>query len=244
MLRASRAFTLIELLTVIAIIGILAAIIIGAGRRAAESGRIARTQAELAALSTALEAYKRQYGDYPRTSDSRQLLQALVGRLDPNRNLPATSGRVLLDLALFAVRDGADPLTNTSAVLLDPWDTAYAYTYKMPAAKWTNPSFVLYSLGPDQLADDTLNAGGYPNRDADLNLDNLYASPWFPPPGRVYHHRIAHGHRRDRHPRRDYDSHGFIGSPFRRQGQDQGAVQSVGCGHRILPRRIRLLSAI
>lgn len=177
MFRASRAFTLIELLTVIAIIGILAAIIIGAGRRAAESGRIARTQAELAALSTSLEAYKRQYGDYPRTNDSRQLLQALVGRLDPNRNLPATSGRVLLDLALFAVRDEADPLTDTNAVLLDPWDTAYAYAYKMPPTNWTNPSFVLYSFGPDQVADGTLNAGGYLNREAEPNLDNVYASP-------------------------------------------------------------------
>jgi len=165
------------LLTVIAIIAVLAGIVIGAGKRASESGKIARAKAELAALSTALESYKRQYGDYPRTSDARQMLQALVGRLDPNRNVPATSGRVLLDLALFTILDGADPLTNAGAALLDPWGTAYGYHYKMPPTNWTNSSFVLYSFGPDQVAELTLNPGGYPNRDADPNLDNLYASP-------------------------------------------------------------------
>lgn len=174
--RASRAFTLIELLTVIAIIAVLAAIVIGAGRRAAETGKIARTKAELAALSTALEAYKRQYGDYPRTDDARQLLQALVGRLDPNRNALTTNGRVLLDLALFTTDPSGDPLTNTALQLVDPWEQAYVYVYKSPASGWTNPSFVLYSIGPDGQAATNLNSGGYPDRDADTNLDNVYAT--------------------------------------------------------------------
>ena len=73
------AFTLIELLTVITIIGILAGIVIGVGRRAGESGREARAKVELAAITTALESYKRQYGDYPRTNSGAALLQALVG---------------------------------------------------------------------------------------------------------------------------------------------------------------------
>jgi general secretion pathway protein G len=177
MFRSSRAFTIIELLTVIAIIGILSAIIIGVGRQAAETGRIARTKAELAAISTALESYKRQYGDYPRTNNSAELLQALVGKTDPNRNTLTPNGRVLLDLALFTTDVPGDPLTSNSLSLADPWEQPYLYAYKPPGITWTNSSFVLYSMGPDRLADSALASGGFPNRDLPANLDNIYATP-------------------------------------------------------------------
>ena len=178
MLRTSQGFTLIELLTVIAIIGILSAIVIGVGRHASETGRIARTKAELAAISTALESYKRQYGDYPRTSDAAQLLQSLVGKLDPNLNTLTPNCRVLLDLALFTTDVlGGDPLNNASLQLVDPWEHSYAYAYNTRANGWTNSSFVLYSMGPDGLADATLATGGFSNRDATDNLDNIYATP-------------------------------------------------------------------
>ncbi|AKC81670.1 hypothetical protein IMCC26134_00750 [Verrucomicrobia bacterium IMCC26134] len=60
-----RAFTLIELLTVIAIIGILAAITFGAARGVFQQSRINRSKAELGSLGSALEEYKKYYGDYP-----------------------------------------------------------------------------------------------------------------------------------------------------------------------------------
>lgn len=159
-----------------AIIGILSAIVIGVGRHASESGKVARAKAELAAISTALESYKRQYGDYPRTNDSAQLLQALVGKLDSNRNSLTPRGRVLLDLALFTTDQAGDPLNNPSLQLADPWDQPYRYAYKSAGMTWTNSSFVLYSSGPDGLNDPSLASGGYPNRDATDNLDNLYAT--------------------------------------------------------------------
>lgn len=175
--RRALGFTLIELLTVMAIIAVLAGIVIGVGRRASETGRIARAKAELAAITTALEAFKRQNGDYPRTADPRLLLQALVGRLDANLNSLSTSGRVLLDLALFQFEGAGDPLVSMDARLLDPWGRPYDYSYKAPASGWRNPSFVLYSRGPDGEAAVSLLSGGYPNRDTAANLDNLYASP-------------------------------------------------------------------
>jgi prepilin-type N-terminal cleavage/methylation domain-containing protein len=67
-----RGFTLLELLTAITVIGILMTISIGAVRGAKERSYIAKTRAELAALVTALEQFKRMYGDYPQTGEFTQ----------------------------------------------------------------------------------------------------------------------------------------------------------------------------
>ncbi|MCF7688053.1 MAG: prepilin-type N-terminal cleavage/methylation domain-containing protein [Cephaloticoccus sp.] len=171
-----QAFTLIELLTVITIIGILSGIVIGVGRHAAESGKVARAQVEMASISTALESYKRQCGDYPRTASAPQLLQALMGKLGPTLTPLNPSGRVLLDMALFTTDGAGDPLTDSSLSLADPWGNPYRYAFKVTGGGWTNSSFVLYSIGPDEQADQNLAPGGYPHRELPLNLDNIYAN--------------------------------------------------------------------
>ena len=58
-------FTLFELLTVITILLILFGITLGAISGAKERTNIARARSELAALTNALEEFKRFYGDYP-----------------------------------------------------------------------------------------------------------------------------------------------------------------------------------
>lgn len=63
--QSRAAFTLIELLTVIAIIGILAALIIPISGLATAKMRIGRVQAELNALVTMIESYKHELGGYP-----------------------------------------------------------------------------------------------------------------------------------------------------------------------------------
>ena len=62
---ARRGFTLIELLTAIALVAILTTFAVGGIRGAKERANITRAKADLAALVTALEEYKRIYGDYP-----------------------------------------------------------------------------------------------------------------------------------------------------------------------------------
>lgn len=188
-----RAFTLLELLAVIMIIAILAGIVIGVGRRAAESGKTARARAELAALGAALEAYKRAYGDYPRilsdsaatdTGSGQALYAALNGQRGPQLASAdfAVRQRVLLEKSRFAL---ASPAAGDDAVnaVVDPWGNPYRYAYN-PGPAWRNSSFVLLSAGPDGSATlpipgdgvigavyDAVRADGRP-----LNLDNIYAN--------------------------------------------------------------------
>ncbi|MSU22925.1 MAG: prepilin-type N-terminal cleavage/methylation domain-containing protein [Opitutus sp.] len=70
--RRPPGFTLIELVTVMAIIAILAAFSFGAVKGAQQRAALARAKSNLAALGTALEEYKRHYGDYPQLAEFAQ----------------------------------------------------------------------------------------------------------------------------------------------------------------------------
>ncbi|MFH1741966.1 MAG: prepilin-type N-terminal cleavage/methylation domain-containing protein [bacterium] len=63
--RKRRAFTLIELLIVVAIIGILAAIAVPNFMNARIRSLVARVEGDLSAISTALEMYNLDNGKYP-----------------------------------------------------------------------------------------------------------------------------------------------------------------------------------
>lgn len=63
--RARRAFTLVELLTVIVIIGILAGLITAAAVRGRTRARVVAIKSEITQLAMACEAYKEKYGEYP-----------------------------------------------------------------------------------------------------------------------------------------------------------------------------------
>jgi len=162
---ARAAFTLLELLSVIALIALLAGIVIGSGRRAVETGRIARAKAELAVLGAALENYRRTYRDFPRTEDEARLLGALLGRRGPVADTPIT-GRAWIEPARFAIADD---------VLLDPWGHAYVYAYKS-TTPWSNSSYVLYSAGPDGRENPRLLAGGFADPAGAGNEDNIHAN--------------------------------------------------------------------
>jgi prepilin-type N-terminal cleavage/methylation domain-containing protein len=64
-MRSLRAFTLIELLIVLAIIAILAAIAVPNFLEAQTRAKVARVRADLRTLATALEAYRTDQGAYP-----------------------------------------------------------------------------------------------------------------------------------------------------------------------------------
>jgi prepilin-type N-terminal cleavage/methylation domain-containing protein len=118
---AYQAFTLIELLTVIAIIGVLAAISLGVAKGVNEKGNRQKAISELVIITQALEAYKRAYGDYPQTgvnlanpipvspltsttpaanTGQYLLFNALLGKLGPQALLatpPIIRGKIFID---------------------------------------------------------------------------------------------------------------------------------------------------
>jgi prepilin-type N-terminal cleavage/methylation domain-containing protein len=93
-----RAFTIIELLMVIAIMAIVAGLIVGLAGVSGDSKKIKRTEAELANLVTLIEQYKTKVGVYPPDN--------------PNANQPERNV-LLYELAGATRRPAADAIYET-----------------------------------------------------------------------------------------------------------------------------------
>ena len=71
--RGQGAITIIEMLVVIMVIFILAALVIAASSYVQDKGKRARAETEIAAMSAALESYKADNGTYPANSDTNTM---------------------------------------------------------------------------------------------------------------------------------------------------------------------------
>jgi general secretion pathway protein G len=114
-----RAFTLVEMLLVITIIGILAALVIPKMVGRSEQARQAAAHADLSSIKTALDAYEVDNGFYPKS------LQDLI---QPPSNAKNWHGPYLDNLPV------------------DPWGNPYVYAF--PGRHNPN-GFDLSSVGPD-----------------------------------------------------------------------------------------------
>ncbi len=105
--RSTAAFTLIELLTVMAIIAILASIIIPTTSGARIAASKAKTRAQFSQWGAAFESFRQEYGTYPQigtTTGSTKLI-------NNGQSTSITSPHVFHDTLSGALRN-ANPLTG------------------------------------------------------------------------------------------------------------------------------------
>ena len=160
-MKKIRAFTLIELMMVMVIIGILASLITTGAFKSIESARESRAESDIVALEAALERYKLDVGRYPynTTADTNLFVEWLQ-----NDTSPSTAGWDGPYMS-FKPKD----VGGSGDDYLDPWGNAYSYIcwydsdiawlrdrgYKhiyLGGATTTN-NFDLWSFGADGLND-------------------------------------------------------------------------------------------
>ncbi len=154
------AFTLIELLTVIAIIAILAAMLLPALATAKKNANIKRAQAEMAQLANAISRYESDYGRYPVGPAVQTFLSTSGGAYD----FTYTS-------SLVPVYPGTAPQLNNSEVIatlmdLETYPASGTATINANHAK--NPNKNKYLNAP--MVTSTQSGGVGP--------DLVYRDPW------------------------------------------------------------------
>ena len=120
---ASRAFTLIELLLVMVILAILAAVVVPKFTARSKDAKISAAKTSIAAFTTALEAFEVDMGRYPNSTEGLAVL----------RTPPADAS------------DWKGPYVQKD-IGSDPWNNPYVYRY--PGQHNVN-SYDLFSMGPD-----------------------------------------------------------------------------------------------
>lgn len=128
-LREQSAFTLIELLAVITIIGILAGLTLGAAGAVRRHGATSTAKAEVAALQAACDRYFADNSAYPIGTASPTTVTAPAGGTVLFTNLlgSATLTAVPTSKRYFEPKP-AMVFTNSSPnYFIDPWGYAYGY---------------------------------------------------------------------------------------------------------------------
>jgi general secretion pathway protein G len=182
--KLRTGFTLVEVMVVIAIIVILAALVIGGTGFVKESQDKKKAQVQIALLSKAIEEYKLDMGAYPGTADtdvngdvSEQLYQALFkdGYDYTNPASPPAPWTKATKIYLpeldprtskmkwVDVSTAVDP--PISLKIKDPWGANYRYRIGTNAQ---NPDFDLWSLGKDGKTD-----ASNPAMSVEVNKDDI-----------------------------------------------------------------------
>jgi general secretion pathway protein G len=149
----TRGFTLIELLVVIAVIGILAGLVLSTAGYIQKKSARSRAEAEIAAISAALESYKAEYGMYPSNSAAGSngamvLYQALAfsnSGLNPN-------GKIFMEPTMSML---AGTNSRSTTYFTDPFGNAYEYRAGAEATNNGTKFFDIWSVAGANPENDT-----------------------------------------------------------------------------------------
>lgn len=148
-------FTLIELLIVVAIIGILAAIAVPNFLNAQIRAKIARTQADMRSVKTALESYQVDNNRYPPDAVEAKVSFTQFQHFRP-LTTPISYMASIPDDEFFSAKTAEDPSGQGRVSLDNPTHTYfYASIGWIKSAGKKPEDFVgpwtAYSVGPDQI---------------------------------------------------------------------------------------------
>ena len=116
----------------IAIIAILAGLVLSTAGYVQKKGATSRAEAEIAALSAALESYKADNGEYPTNANTNVSATSLYGVLSPatgkvyfefNKGMTSAAGIIDPFGAAYQYKTGAQA-TNNGSNFFDLWSTA------------------------------------------------------------------------------------------------------------------------
>jgi general secretion pathway protein G len=99
--RTQAGFSLIEMMVVLALIGLLTAAVAVGVRRARDKGRITTAQIEIQNIVEGLEAFNTEITRYPTNEEGLDVLLTKIG--------------------------GLDPILSKKGALNDPWGNPYMY---------------------------------------------------------------------------------------------------------------------
>ncbi|MBI1783572.1 prepilin-type N-terminal cleavage/methylation domain-containing protein [Candidatus Sumerlaeota bacterium] len=148
-----QAFTLIELLIVVAIIAILAAIAVPNFLEAQVRAKVSRVKADMRSIATAIESYRVDNGEYPEGSDEPdEIPQELVDLLGPLAGRYYTfrtrgpNGQIA-GISFFTL---TTPISYMTSIPPDPFASSQAHIpFCYRDAKVTLDGWILTSVGPD-----------------------------------------------------------------------------------------------
>jgi prepilin-type N-terminal cleavage/methylation domain-containing protein len=110
--KPAAAFTLVELLIVVAVIGILASLIMPIGKTVKIKQRLSVAQAELSQLQTAIGAYREKLGFYPPDNPGNPVFNPLYfelkGTYQTNNNYVVLDGSSWISAANLSALFGAN----------------------------------------------------------------------------------------------------------------------------------------